>query len=135
MPFTDLQPTLSPWTPGLASLGLYALVVVLLIALILFLTGTLGPRRRGAEKERAYECGIIPQGGGPTSLPIPFYLVALCFVVFDVEAAYLFSWAIAVRELGWSGWFRGTFFIGMLLLTLLYVWAKGGLNWGRRGRP
>lgn len=134
IPFTDAQLTISPWTPGLASLGLYTLVVVLLFALLLILTSTLGPRHRGREKVRPYECGIIPQGDDGNSLPIPFCLVALFFLVFDVEAAYLFSWAIAMRELGWQGWLQITFFIAMLLISLVYVWAKGGLNWGRRGK-
>jgi len=130
MPFTELHPTLSPWMPGIFSLLLYTGLVVLLVAAILLMAGSLGRRLRGVEKDRAYECGIIPESSGKWPIPVPFYLLALFFLVFDVESAYVFSWAVALRDLGWIGWMRIAIFIVLLLLSLVYIWAKGGLEWG-----
>jgi len=130
MPFADLPITLSTSSPGIVSLSLYAALVVLLIAAILSLSGRLGRRLRSEEKDRSYECGIIPEGRGKWPIPVPFYLLALFFLVFDVESAFVFSWAVALRDLGWIGWMRIVIFIVLLLLSLIYIWAKGGLEWG-----
>jgi NADH-quinone oxidoreductase subunit A len=100
-----------------------------LIGAMLFLTAWLGEKKETAEKQRPYECGIIPTGSAWFRYPVPFYLVAIFFVIFDVEAAYIFAWAVAFDELGWMGWLRMTFFILVLLLSLFYIWKKGGLDW------
>ena len=62
--------------------------------------------------------------------PVPFYLVAIFFLLFDVEGAFIFSWAVAWEQLGWEGWLQISFFIILLLLGLAYIWNKGGLAWG-----
>ncbi len=131
----DMQPivssgALSPWQPGVFSLVVYTLMVMALIAVLLFIAAWLGEKKPGEEKLRAYESGIIPTGNARLHQPVPFYLVAIFFLLFDVEGAYIFSWAITWEALGWSGWLQITFFIGMLLLGLAYVWKKGGLEWG-----
>jgi NADH-quinone oxidoreductase subunit A len=119
----------SPWTPGVLSLVLYAGAVLVAIAVLLFLVARLGEKKQRPEKQRPYECGIIPTGSAWFRYPVPFYLVATFFLIFDVEAAFIFSWAVAFDELGWTGWLRITFFIAVLLLSLLYIWKKGGLDW------
>lgn len=124
-----LVTALSPWEPGIFSLALYALMVTALIGVMLFLSGWLGEKKRTSEKSRPYECGVIPTGTGVRH-PVPFYLVAAFFVVFDVEAVFIFSWAVALDDLGWAGWLRISFFIILLLVSLIYVWKKGGLDWG-----
>jgi NADH-quinone oxidoreductase subunit A len=121
--------TLSPWTPGLLSAFLFVAIVAGLLALLLFLTGWLGERRPDPEKARPYECGVIPSGGARFRYPVPFYLVAVFFLIFDVEAAFIFSWAVAMDDLGWRGWLQVSFFIIILLLSLFYIWKKGGLDW------
>jgi NADH-quinone oxidoreductase subunit A len=121
--------TLSPWEPGILSLGLYVLMVFALIGAFLFLCSWAGESRKTPEKQRPYECGIIPTGTARFRYPVPFYLVAMFFLIFDVETGYIFTWAVAIDELGWSGWVRITFFIGVLLLSLFYIWKKGGLDW------
>ena len=121
---------LSPWQPGIFSLVVYMLLVMTAIAALLFVATWLGEKKPGTEKLRAYESGIIPTGNARLRQPVPFYLVAIFFLLFDVEGAYIFSWAIAWESLGWKGWLQITFFIGMLLLGLAYVWQKGGLEWG-----
>lgn len=123
---------LSPWQPGVLSLILYAAMVFALIGVLLFLTRWLGEKKPTPEKLRPYECGIIPTGSAQFPYPVPFYLVAIFFLIFDVEAAFIFAWAVAIRELGWAGWLEISFFIVILLLSLFYIWNKGGLDWRRK---
>lgn len=112
------------------SLVIYAAVIVILILLLLTLTSWLGVKNRTPEKLRPYESSIIPTGMALFRYPVPFYLVATFFLIFDVEVAFIFSWAVAFDRLGWLGWLQITFFMLILLLSLFYVWAKGGLDWG-----
>lgn len=121
---------ISPWEPGLFSLATFLIVVFLLMAVLLTLTSRLGVRNDTPEKLRAYESGIIPSGSARFRYPVPFYLVATFFLIFDVEAAFIFSWAVAFDQLGRLGWLQISFFITVLLVSLLYVWVKGGLEWG-----
>jgi NADH-quinone oxidoreductase subunit A len=129
-----MQPTpeaaLSPWEPGVFSLSVFVLIVLALVAVLLFLSSWLGQQKIGREKSRAYESGIIPTGTARLSYPVPFYLVAIFFLLFDVEGAFIFSWAVAWEQLGWEGWLQISFFIILLLIGLAYVWRKGGLEWG-----
>ncbi len=120
---------LSPWEPDILSLFAYTLMVLVLIGVLLFLTGWLGERKKNPEKERPYECGVIPTGLARFRYPVPFYLVAIFFLIFDVEGAYIFAWAVAFDELGWLGYLRISFFIVVLLFSLFYVWRKGALDW------
>lgn len=122
----------SPWVPGLLSLALYTAMVLGLLALLLFLTRWLGERKPDPEKARPYECGVIPTGGARFRYPVPFYLVAVFFLIFDVETALIFSWAVALKDLSWRGWLQISFFIVVLLVSLIYLWTKGGLDWQSR---
>jgi NADH-quinone oxidoreductase subunit A len=121
---------LSPWAPGILSLGIYGLLILILVAILLFISSWLGEKKKSFEKLRPFECGIIPTESALFRYPILFYLVATFFVIFDVEAAYIFSWAIAFDRLGWAGWLSISFFIVILLISLVYIWKKGGLEWG-----
>ena len=89
-----------------------------------------GEKKPGLEKSRPYECGVIPTGAARLRYPVPFYLVAIFFLIFDVEGAYIFTWAVTYEDLGWPGWLQMSFFIMVLLIGLLYIWKKGGLDWG-----
>jgi NADH-quinone oxidoreductase subunit A len=120
----------SPWEPGPLSLGVYIFLVLMLIAVFLFLSSWLGEKKITLEKLRPYESGILPTGSARFPYPIPFYLIATFFLIFDIEAAYVFSWAIAFDDLGWNGWAQISFFLIVLLVSLFYVWRKGGLDWG-----
>jgi NADH-quinone oxidoreductase subunit A len=97
---------------------------------LLFLSGWLGEKKNGIEKLRPFESGIIPTGSARFRYPVAFYLIATFFLIFDIEAAYIFSWAISFDRLGWSGWLQISFFIIVLLIGLFYIWKKGGLEWG-----
>ena len=120
----------SPWEPGLLSLALYLALVLGLLMLLLFLAGWLGEKRETPEKLRPYECGVIPTGEARLRFPVAFYLVAIFFLIFDVEGAFIFAWAVAFGPLGWLGWLQISFFIVILLIGLFYLWLKGGLDWG-----
>lgn len=122
--------TLSPWEPGVFSLIIFCILVFGLVAILLFISSWLGEKKVNPEKLIPYESGIIPTGSARLHYPIPFFLVAIFFLIFDVEGAYIFSWAVSCYELGWRGWLQMSFFIVMLLLGLVYIWRKGGLDWG-----
>jgi NADH-quinone oxidoreductase subunit A len=126
---STLAPTFLTWNPGLGAFFLYGGMVTALIFLLLFLAFWLGEKKPTPEKKRPYECGIIPTGQARLSLPVPFYLVAVFFLIFDVEAVFIFTWAVAFQELGWPGWLEISFFILLLLAGLYYIWKKQGLEW------
>jgi len=121
---------LSPWEPGIFSLAIFVVLILIFIASQLCIAVWLGEKKKTVEKLRPYESGIIPTGTARLRYPVPFYLVAIFFLIFDVEGAFIFAWAIARGELGWSGWLQISFFILVLLLGLFYIWRKGGLDWG-----
>ena len=121
---------LSPWEPGILALGVFTLMALVLVIALLLTSSWLGEKKPSLEKLRPYECGIIPTGTARFRFPVAFYLIAAFFLIFDVEAAYIFSWAIAFDRLGWSGWLQISFFILILLISLFYIWKKGGLEWG-----
>ena len=122
--------TLSPWEPGIFSLGIYVVLILVFVASQLFIAVWLGEKKKTVEKLRPYESGIIPTGTARLRYPVSFYLVAIFFLIFDVEGAFIFAWAIAHGKLGWAGWLQISFFIVLLLLGLFYIWRKGGLDWG-----
>ena len=115
---------------ALLSLGLYALIAVVLVTLLLVLAWFLGQKTHTPTKHQPYESGVLPTGTAQVREPVPFYLVAIFFIVFDVEAIFIVSWAVAYDLLGWTGFLQITFFIVILFLGLAYLWRKGGLDWG-----
>jgi NADH-quinone oxidoreductase subunit A len=128
-PISHFNP-LSPWEPGMFAFLLYGVLVFALAGLLLWIAGWLGEKKPSPEKGQPYECGVIPTGTASLRDPVAFYLVAAFFLIFDVEAVYIFSWAIAFERLGWSGWLQISFFMIVLLVSLFYLWKKGGLEWG-----
>jgi NADH-quinone oxidoreductase subunit A len=109
------------------------LVLVLLAAgfaiATLFLSSLLGPRRPSKDKLSTYECGIDPVGSARERFSVKFYLVAMLFIIFDIEIVFLYPWAVILNSLGLFGLVEMVFFLGILLIGLLYVWKKGGLEW------
>jgi NADH-quinone oxidoreductase subunit A len=124
----------APDFAALLSLGLYAGIAVVLIGLLLFLAWFLGQRTRSPLKGEPYESGVAPTGEARLGEPVPFYLVAIFFIVFDVEMIFIVSWAVAWDRLGWAGFWQITFFIVILFAGLVYLWKMGGLDWGPRTR-
>ncbi|MGH7477083.1 MAG: NADH-quinone oxidoreductase subunit A [Longimicrobiales bacterium] len=89
----------------------------------------ISPYRPTPAKDQPYESGMIPLGSTRERFSVKFYLVALVFIVFDMEAVFLIPWAVAIRELGWSGFVGATIFIVVLTVGLIYDWKKGALQW------
>jgi len=94
------------------------------------LSHVLGQRHQDRATGEPYESGIVSTGSARLRLSAKFYLVALFFVIFDLEAVFLFAWAIAFRELGWVGYVEILVFIGILVAALIYLWRLGALDWG-----
>jgi NADH-quinone oxidoreductase subunit A len=114
--------------------ALYAALVLVLAGVIVGLSAVLGERRKGAERDMPYESGIEPAGPLPRRLSVEFYQVALFFVVFDLEAVFIFAWAVNARRLGWTGYIEVVVFVVLLFAGLVYLWKAGGLDWGAAGR-
>jgi NADH-quinone oxidoreductase subunit A len=115
-------------------LFLYAGLVVLLAAAMLGLSYVLGERHKARARGEPYESGIPPTGSARLRFDVKFYRVATYFVIFDVEALFLFAWALSVRELGWLGYVEVLVFVGILVVALVYLWRVGALDWGTSGR-
>jgi NADH-quinone oxidoreductase subunit A len=90
----------------------------------------LGPRNPTPEKLAPYECGMPAVGDARERQSVKFYLVAMIFLLFDIEVAFLYPWAMALRDLGWTGFFQILTFMGILLAGYVYIWRKGVLDWG-----
>lgn len=94
----------------------------------------LGGRDWGRAKNEPFESGVVPQGSARLRLSAKFYLVAMFFVIFDVEALFLYAWAVSAREVGWAGLVEVTLFILFLLAGLVYLWRLGALDWAPDAR-
>lgn len=106
-----------------------ALACAAVAGLLLGLGIWVGPRRRSPGKQLPYECGLDPAEEGGKVHPVKFHVVAILFVIFDVEVAFLFPWAVIRKELGLAGFAVVTVFLAYLTLGLIYAWRKGGLEW------
>jgi NADH-quinone oxidoreductase subunit A len=91
-----------------------------------------GPRSPSPEKAAPYECGMPPVGDARERQSVRFYLVAMIFLLFDIEVAFLYPWAMALRDLRWAGYVQVLVFISVLLAGYVYIWRKGALDWGSR---
>jgi NADH-quinone oxidoreductase subunit A len=100
-------------------------------ATMIGLSALLGPRNPTPEKLAPYECGMPAVGDARERQSVKFYLVAMIFLLFDIEVAFLYPWAMALRDLGWPGFVQVLLFMGLLLTGYVYVWRKGALDWGR----
>jgi NADH-quinone oxidoreductase subunit A len=101
----------------------------------ILLSQFLGPKRPSAEKSAPYECGMPAVGDARERQSVKFYLVAMVFLLFDIEVAFLYPWAAAFRTLGTTGFWQIVTFFGLLLTGYIYVWRKGAFDWsGERRR-
>lgn len=94
-----------------------------------FLSQAIGPKRYDATKFSPYECGVDPFTPATVRVSVRFYLVALLFILFDLETAFLYPWAVLFRDLGWFGFVEMAVFVVILLAGLFYAWKKGALEW------
>ena len=114
------------WLPILIMIALGAGFAVLNIGLGM----VVAPRRPSPEKDAPYECGMPPVGDARERQSVKFYLVAMIFLLFDIEVAFLYPWAMALRDLGWTGFAQVVLFMALMLAGYTYVWRKGALDWG-----
>ena len=112
-----------------APLLVHLLVALGLAAVLLILSSLIGQHRPSREKMQPYECGIAPVGDAREPFDVKFYLVAMVFILFDVEAVFLYPWAYVYRELGWFGFAEMLLYILILLAGYVYLWKKGALDW------
>jgi NADH-quinone oxidoreductase subunit A len=118
-----------------AALGLAAVLAIVMLTL----AGVLGPRRYSVVKNAPFECGSVPIGSARERFSVKFYVVAILFVVFDIEAVFLYPWAVLLLPdaatgapgLGWTGLVTMGIFVATLIAGLAYVWKKGVLDWSK----
>jgi len=122
MPAASLAPAIEP-------LLMYFGFSILVVTVMLLLPWLLGNRRRTRATATPFESGILPAGTLPMRMYVPFYRMAVFFVVFDLEAVFVFAWAVALKESGPGGFVAMSVFILILLAALIYLWRLGALDW------
>jgi NADH-quinone oxidoreductase subunit A len=116
------------------SIGIYFIAVLFIVGAMLGLSYVLGERHKEHATGEPYESGILPTGSARVRISVKYYLVAMFFVIFDLESAFIYAWAVSTRKLGWGGYIEVIIFIVVLLAALVYLWRIGALDWGPRGR-
>jgi NADH-quinone oxidoreductase subunit A len=114
-----------------APLLIHLLVAMGLAGALVAVSSLVGWRRPSREKQQPYECGITPTGDAREPFSVKFYLVAMVFILFDVEAIFLYPWAYIFRELRWFGFVEMLLYIAILLAGYIYLWKKGALDWNK----
>lgn len=112
----------------------YLSVVVTMLLVLLTASYVLGERHTARAADEPFESGIVTVGYARLRLSAKYYLIAMFFVIFDVEALFIYAWAVAFRELGWTGYIEVLVFIGVLIAALAYLWRLGALDWAPSGQ-
>lgn len=115
-------------------LVVYFAAVIALVLTMLGLSWLLGQHRANASTNDPFESGVVSVGDAHARISVDFYLIAIFFVIFDLETVFIFAWAIAFFELGWQGYFAIVVFILVLVVALIYEWRSGALEWGVKTR-
>lgn len=115
-------------------LSYFPILVFICIAVALGCTAStigrlLGPRRPDKAKDSPYECGFEPFANARMPFDVRYYLVAILFIIFDLETAFLFPWAVVIRHIGWLGFWSMFLFLAILVVGFIYEWKKGALEW------
>ncbi len=110
-------------------LAIYVLIVVAVVGLLITLSYLLGPSKPYRAKLQPYESGIVPTTPARQRMSVRFYLTAMLFIIFDVEAVFFYPWAVLLHQLRWYGVIEMFVFMLILLIALAHIWRKGGLDW------
>ena len=110
-------------------IGVVLLLGILVAAGLLLVSNLLGQKKPSPAKNMVYECGVPLIEGARKRYPIKFFLIAMLFILFDIEVAFLFPWAVVFRKLGFFGFVEMAVFVAILLVGFIYIWRKGGLEW------
>ena len=113
---------------------LYAGAVILLVGIMVGLSHVLGQRHKEAETDDPFESGIKATGDARIRFPVHFYIVAMFFVIFDLEAVFIIAWAISLKDVGWTSYTGMLVFIFILIAVLVYEWKIGALDFGPNGK-
>lgn len=116
------------------SFAVYIFGVLFVCIFMLAIPVLMGGRSKGRAKTEPFESGIVSVGGARLRLSAKFYLVAMFFVIFDIEALFLYAWSVSVRESGWAGFIEVVIFVSVLLVGLFYIWRIGALDWSSESR-
>lgn len=116
-------------TANYLPIGIQLVFAVILLSVIIFATNILGPRRKTADKLVNFESGIDSKGNARKPMAVKYFLVAILYVLFDVEVIFFYPYAVNFRELGWPGFLAIVMFIGFFLIGFIYIIKKGGLQW------
>ncbi len=116
---------LADYFPILVFLG----ISVALGAILVVVGSVLGPKRPGDDKMSPYECGFEAFEDARMKFDVRYYLVAILFIIFDLEIAFLFPWAVVLESIGWTGFWAMMVFLGILVVGFIYEWKKGALEW------
>jgi len=108
---------------------IYGLIILGLLGALVTLSFVLGPSKPFKRKLAPYESGIIPDAPAHRRMSVRFYLTAMLFIIFDVEAVFFYPWAVLLRQLKWFGLIEMLIFMGILAVALAHIWRKGGLDW------
>ena len=108
---------------------IFLMVTTVMGAAFIILGWLLGPSRPDAEKNSPYECGFEAFEDSRMKFDVRYYLVAILFIIFDLEIAFLFPWAVVLEDLGWFGYIAMMIFLGILVIGFIYEWFKGALEW------
>ena len=117
--------------PVLVQVAIAALVAIGLIVA----SSALGKRARSPQKDTPYECGIAPTGSARERFSVKFYLVGMIFILFDIEAVFLYPWAVVFRELKMFAFVEMLLFVALILVGYVYIWKKGALDWSQTKEP
>ena len=123
------MPDLSQYLPILLFLGVALLLSTAFVVLPMLAARATGAHKPNPDKLSEYECGFPAFEDPRSQVDVRFYLIAILFIIFDLEAAFIYPWAVSVFHLGWTAWFAMMIFIVELALGLAYAWKKGALDW------
>lgn len=111
------------------AIAVLMILAIALAALVIILGELFGPRRSTTRKAMPYESGMRPMGEGRRRMPVRYYLIAVLFILFDIEVIFFLPWAVTFRSLGIFGLVEMVIFIAILLVGYVYAWKKGALEW------
>lgn len=111
------------------NIAVYAVIIIGFAVFTVLLSGLMGPKVKSEEKLSPYECGVEPIGDARYNFPVKYYVIALMFLIFDVEVVFIYPWAIIARTLGIFGMYEMWMFIFVVLVGFVYAWKKGAFEW------